>query len=78
MRGSFFIMIIKRKLFMLTWSFFLLLSSHGKLLIMYNCCVNSGFAIQLDPIEQEMMESGSWHWDYKIEGSHIKLELAES
>ncbi|WJX38488.1 UTP--glucose-1-phosphate uridylyltransferase 3, chloroplastic [Trifolium repens] len=39
---------------------------------------STGFAIQLDPIEQEMMESGSWHWDYKIEGSHIKLELAES
>ncbi|PNY05051.1 UDP-sugar pyrophosphorylase-like protein [Trifolium pratense] len=30
---------------------------------------STGLAIQLDPIEQGMMESGSWHWDYKIEGS---------
>ncbi|XP_073224587.1 UTP--glucose-1-phosphate uridylyltransferase 3, chloroplastic isoform X2 [Cicer arietinum] len=37
-----------------------------------------GLAIQLDPIEQGMMDSGSWHWDYKIEGYHIKLELVES
>ncbi|XP_029129236.1 UTP--glucose-1-phosphate uridylyltransferase 3, chloroplastic isoform X2 [Cajanus cajan] len=37
-----------------------------------------GLAIQLDPIEQDMMESGSWHWNYKIEGSHIQLELVES
>lgn len=37
-----------------------------------------GLAIQLDPIEEGMMDSGSWHWDYKIEGSHIKLELVES
>ncbi|CAK8566459.1 unnamed protein product [Lathyrus sativus] len=36
-----------------------------------------GLAIQLNPIEQDMMDSGSWHWDYKIEGSHIKLELVE-
>ncbi|KAG4975253.1 hypothetical protein JHK87_032074 [Glycine soja] len=39
---------------------------------------SSGLAIQLDPIDQDMMESGSWHWDYKIEGSHIQLELVES
>ncbi|KAH1152880.1 hypothetical protein GLYMA_18G025500v4 [Glycine max] len=37
-----------------------------------------GLAIKLDPIDQDMMESGSWHWDYKIEGSHIQLELVES
>lgn len=37
-----------------------------------------GLAIQLDPIEEGMMDSGSWHWDYKIEGSHIKLEFVES
>ncbi|CAL5203037.1 unnamed protein product [Lathyrus oleraceus] len=36
-----------------------------------------GLAIQLNLIEQDMMDSGSWHWSYKIEGSHIKLELVE-
>ncbi|MED6186045.1 UTP--glucose-1-phosphate uridylyltransferase 3, chloroplastic [Stylosanthes scabra] len=39
---------------------------------------NSGLAIQLDPIEESRMESGSWHWNYKIEGSHVRLELVES
>ncbi|KAL4350105.1 hypothetical protein HN51_031179 [Arachis hypogaea] len=39
---------------------------------------NTGLAIQLDPIEESRMESGSWHWDYKIEGSHVCLELVES
>ncbi|XP_027337973.1 UTP--glucose-1-phosphate uridylyltransferase 3, chloroplastic [Abrus precatorius] len=39
---------------------------------------SAGLAIQLDPIEQDMMHSGSWHWNYKIEGSHIQLELVES
>ncbi|KAJ1417702.1 Nucleotide-diphospho-sugar transferase [Sesbania bispinosa] len=39
---------------------------------------SKGLAIQLDPIEQCMMDSGSWHWNYKIEGSHIQLELVES
>lgn len=40
--------------------------------------INAGLAIQLDPIEQGMMDSGSWHWNYKIEASHIQLELVES
>ncbi|XP_061376575.1 UTP--glucose-1-phosphate uridylyltransferase 3, chloroplastic [Gastrolobium bilobum] len=37
-----------------------------------------GLAIQLDPIEQGMLDSGSWHWNYKIEGCHIQLDLVES
>lgn len=40
--------------------------------------IYSGLAIQLDPIEQSMMDGGSWHWNYKIEGSHIQLKLVES
>ncbi|KAH9767201.1 UTP--glucose-1-phosphate uridylyltransferase 3 [Citrus sinensis] len=38
---------------------------------------NSGLVVQLDPIEQNMMDTGSWHWNYKINGSHIVLELVE-
>ncbi|KAL9332631.1 hypothetical protein ACSQ67_002241 [Phaseolus vulgaris] len=37
-----------------------------------------GLAIQLDPIDQDMMESGSWHWNYRVQGSHIQLDLVES
>ncbi|KAK7379391.1 hypothetical protein VNO80_04850 [Phaseolus coccineus] len=37
-----------------------------------------GLAMQLDPIDQDMMESGSWHWNYRVEGSHIQLDLVES
>ncbi|CAL0327916.1 unnamed protein product [Lupinus luteus] len=35
-------------------------------------------AVQLDPIDQRTVDSGSWHWNYKIEDSHIQLELVES
>ncbi|KAK4579560.1 hypothetical protein RGQ29_029292 [Quercus rubra] len=37
----------------------------------------SGLSVQLDPIEQSMMDSGSWFWNYKIKGTHIQLELVE-
>ncbi|KAF5453698.1 hypothetical protein F2P56_028584 [Juglans regia] len=36
-----------------------------------------GLSVQLDPIEPSIMDSGSWFWNYKIKGSHIKLELVE-
>ncbi|KAF7816504.1 UTP--glucose-1-phosphate uridylyltransferase 3, chloroplastic [Senna tora] len=39
---------------------------------------STGLATQLDPIEQSMMDNGSWHWDYKIIDNHIQLELVES
>ncbi|XP_028792758.1 UTP--glucose-1-phosphate uridylyltransferase 3, chloroplastic [Neltuma alba] len=39
---------------------------------------SKGLATQLDPIEESMMDSGSWHWDYKIVGTHIQLALVES
>ncbi|KAF3433372.1 hypothetical protein FNV43_RR24474 [Rhamnella rubrinervis] len=39
---------------------------------------DSGIAVKLDRIEQNMMDSGSWFWNYKIKGTHIHLELVES
>ncbi|KAJ7959622.1 UTP--glucose-1-phosphate uridylyltransferase 3 chloroplastic [Quillaja saponaria] len=36
-----------------------------------------GLAVQLDPIEHNKMDSGSWNWNYKIEGTHIHLELVD-
>lgn len=38
---------------------------------------NSGLAIGLDPIKENMMDSGSWYWKYGIKGTHIQLELVE-
>ncbi|XP_062092454.1 UTP--glucose-1-phosphate uridylyltransferase 3, chloroplastic isoform X2 [Humulus lupulus] len=43
----------------------------------YKLKITSGMAVQLEPIDKSMMESGSWYWKYKIKGSHIKLELIE-
>ncbi|KGN45802.2 UTP--glucose-1-phosphate uridylyltransferase 3, chloroplastic [Cucumis sativus] len=37
----------------------------------------SGFEAQLDQIELDKQDTGSWYWNYKIEGSHIKLEYVE-
>ncbi|XP_073296940.1 UTP--glucose-1-phosphate uridylyltransferase 3, chloroplastic [Primulina huaijiensis] len=37
----------------------------------------SGLEIQLKPIEEELMDSGTWFWNYKITGTHIQLELTE-
>lgn len=37
----------------------------------------SGLSVQLDPIEANMMDRGSWYWDHKINGTHIELELKE-
>ncbi|KAL5568814.1 hypothetical protein UlMin_025389 [Ulmus minor] len=39
---------------------------------------NSGIIVQLDPIGEDTMENGSWHWNYKIKGTHVHLELVES
>jgi len=36
----------------------------------------SGLSVQLDPIEQGK-DIGSWFWSYKIEGTHIHLEMVE-
>ncbi|XP_011035906.1 PREDICTED: uncharacterized protein LOC105133562 isoform X1 [Populus euphratica] len=38
---------------------------------------DSGLQVQLNPLEQKIMDSGSWHWNYKIHGPHIQLELVE-
>jgi hypothetical protein len=37
----------------------------------------TGLAIGLDPIKENMMDSGSWYWKYGIKGTHIQLELVE-
>ncbi|XP_039143478.1 UTP--glucose-1-phosphate uridylyltransferase 3, chloroplastic-like isoform X2 [Dioscorea cayenensis subsp. rotundata] len=36
-----------------------------------------GFVVKLEPIKEEMMDSGSWFWKYKLNGTHIQLELVE-
>ncbi|KAL7214746.1 hypothetical protein ACSBR1_027016 [Camellia fascicularis] len=38
---------------------------------------NSGFVEQLNLIEEKLMDLGSWFWSYKINGTHIQLELVE-
>ncbi|KAF7132369.1 hypothetical protein RHSIM_Rhsim09G0179300 [Rhododendron simsii] len=38
---------------------------------------NSGLDVQLNPIEEKSMDTGSWFWNYKINGTHIQLELVE-
>ncbi|GMH04189.1 hypothetical protein Nepgr_006028 [Nepenthes gracilis] len=38
---------------------------------------SSGLSVQLDPIGDSRMDSGSWYWNYKIDGAHIILELLE-
>ncbi|KAK4792547.1 hypothetical protein SAY86_022982 [Trapa natans] len=37
----------------------------------------SGFNAHLRPIASNMVDIGSWHWDYKIIGTRIQLELVE-
>ncbi|KAJ4970072.1 hypothetical protein NE237_003171 [Protea cynaroides] len=38
---------------------------------------NPGFSVKLDPIEKNMMDSGSWFWKYKLNGTHIQLEMVD-
>ncbi|XP_059301994.1 UTP--glucose-1-phosphate uridylyltransferase 3, chloroplastic isoform X1 [Lycium ferocissimum] len=38
---------------------------------------DSGLAVELKPIEDKLMECGSWFWNYKIMGKHVQLELVE-
>uniref|UniRef100_A0ACD5T9R2 Uncharacterized protein n=1 Tax=Avena sativa TaxID=4498 RepID=A0ACD5T9R2_AVESA len=37
----------------------------------------SGFVVNLDPISKEMMDSGSWYWEYTVDGAHVKLNMVE-
>ncbi|RVX03010.1 UTP--glucose-1-phosphate uridylyltransferase 3, chloroplastic [Vitis vinifera] len=46
-------------------------------LLIHGICGHSGLAVDLNPIEEKMMDSGSWFWNYKISGTHIHLELVE-
>lgn len=38
---------------------------------------NTGLHVQLTPISDEMMDTGSWFWRYCINGTHIQLEMVE-
>lgn len=38
----------------------------------------AGIEVKVDAIEQNMVDGGSWYWNYKIEGTHIQLEMVES
>ncbi|ESQ44484.1 hypothetical protein EUTSA_v10005783mg [Eutrema salsugineum] len=38
---------------------------------------NSGLSINLEAIREEVMETGSWYWNYQLDGSHINLEQVE-
>lgn len=38
---------------------------------------NPGLSVQLVPIEEGKKDSGSWFWSYKIEGTHVQLEMVE-
>ncbi|CAL4901230.1 unnamed protein product [Urochloa decumbens] len=37
----------------------------------------SGFVVKLDPISEELMDSGTWHWKYTVDGAHVKLNMVE-
>uniref|UniRef100_A0A1D1XVY6 UDP-sugar pyrophospharylase n=1 Tax=Anthurium amnicola TaxID=1678845 RepID=A0A1D1XVY6_9ARAE len=46
----------------------------------YKMCLSacdSGFQVNLHPIREEMMGSGSWFWKYSLDGTHIHLEMVE-
>ncbi|XP_021732516.1 UTP--glucose-1-phosphate uridylyltransferase 3, chloroplastic-like [Chenopodium quinoa] len=36
-----------------------------------------GISLQLDPIEDSKKDTGSWFWNYKMDGAHVKLEMVE-
>ncbi|XP_065871115.1 UTP--glucose-1-phosphate uridylyltransferase 3, chloroplastic [Euphorbia lathyris] len=38
---------------------------------------HSGLEVQLNPIAENMMDSGSWFWNYTVNGTHILLESVE-
>ncbi|XP_010554677.1 PREDICTED: UTP--glucose-1-phosphate uridylyltransferase 3, chloroplastic [Tarenaya hassleriana] len=38
---------------------------------------NSGLNIDLEPIKQELMETGTWYWKYQLKGTHVQIEQAE-
>ncbi|XP_062179891.1 UTP--glucose-1-phosphate uridylyltransferase 3, chloroplastic isoform X2 [Phragmites australis] len=37
----------------------------------------AGFVVKLDPISEEMMDSGTWYWKYTVDGIHVKLNMVE-
>ncbi|OEL24788.1 UTP--glucose-1-phosphate uridylyltransferase 3, chloroplastic [Dichanthelium oligosanthes] len=37
----------------------------------------AGFVVKLDPISEELMDSGTWHWKYTVDGAHVELSMVE-
>ncbi|PWZ09679.1 UTP--glucose-1-phosphate uridylyltransferase 3, chloroplastic [Zea mays] len=37
----------------------------------------AGFVVKLDLIRDELMDSGTWHWKYAVDGVHVKLNMVE-
>ncbi|CAN1172931.1 UTP--glucose-1-phosphate uridylyltransferase 3, chloroplastic, partial [Linum perenne] len=37
----------------------------------------SGLEVELNPIEPNKINSGSWYWNYKVQGTHILLDLVD-
>ncbi|XBJ11011.1 hypothetical protein VPH35_015774 [Triticum aestivum] len=37
----------------------------------------AGFTVKLDPISKEMMDSGTWYWEYTLDGAHVKLNMVD-
>lgn len=37
----------------------------------------AGFVVKLDLIRDELMDSGTWHWKYSVDGVHVKLNMVE-
>jgi len=37
----------------------------------------AGFVVKLDPISKEMMDSGTWYWEYTVDGAHVKLNMVD-
>ncbi|KAI3908528.1 hypothetical protein MKX01_009330 [Papaver californicum] len=38
---------------------------------------NTGLSVMLETIQKEMTDRGSWFWKYKLNGSHLHLEMVE-
>jgi uncharacterized protein involved in tolerance to divalent cations len=38
---------------------------------------NAGLSINLEALKEEVMETGSWYWNYQLNGSHIHLQQVE-
>jgi len=49
-------------------------------LLLIDCIIlvlNLGLSINLEALKEEVMETGSWYWNYQLNGSHIHLQQVE-